>query len=404
MRAENKHMIEQQFIEVNFQVIEDAMNVQNQLADIFYERIQPRMEELFNEVCGADQIISVDKLEIDCGVIKAKHWEEEWVDAVLFQLRQQLSSLQKKRIERNHYNELFFHFLQGGNLPWNFSIESTAELEGLIHLDELFLKKLKAVLFRSDNSFKRLEQQFSYPFVLRLIQGLRKYELQFFHELDADEMILKQDSMKNVLISVLKAWTQFKPAADDQLKRNAVEDTPAGDLKEINLTSDDTIYIHNAGLVLLHPFLSTFFEELNLVKDNSWIGEDAQASAALVLQLIADDRTEFAEFNLPLNKILCGLEPAAVLNGEASFGAEATVAIDEMLLAVIAHWKVLKNTSVEGFREAFLQREGKLTRRTDNWLLKVETKAIDVLLRQLPWGIGFIRLPWMDIPLHVEWS
>jgi hypothetical protein len=30
---------------------------------------------------------------------------------------------------------------------------------------------------------------------------------------------------------------------------------------------------------------------------------------------------------------------------------------DEMLLSVIEHWTVLKNTSVRGLREAFLQRK-----------------------------------------------
>ena len=38
------------------------------------------------------------------------------------------------------------------------------------------------------------------------------------------------------------------------------------------------------------------------------------------------------------------------------------------------------------------------------WLLPMERKAIDILLDQLPWGIGMIPLPWMPQMLHVEWA
>ena len=74
-----------------------------------------------------------------------------------------------------------------------------------------------------------------------------------------------------------------------------------------------------------------------------------------------------------------------------------------MLQAVIEQWTVLKNTSVEGLREGFLQRKGKLFSKNDNLHLQAETNSIDVLLDQLPWNLSMIKLPWMKRILRLEW-
>ena len=64
----------------------------------------------------------------------------------------------------------------------------------------------------------------------------------------------------------------------------------------------------------------------------------------------------------------------------------------------------MKNTSLDTFRESFLQREGTLTFNDKNWKLQVESKPIDVLLRKLPWGIALIKFRWNDYIIFVEWT
>ena len=76
---------------------------------------------------------------------------------------------------------------------------------------------------------------------------------------------------------------------------------------------------------------------------------------------------------------------------------------EALLQSVIAHWGVIKNTSLEGLRESFLQREGKLSFNNNEWYLQVEQKAFDMLLRELPWTIQMIRLPWMKHLLKTDW-
>jgi hypothetical protein len=75
----------------------------------------------------------------------------------------------------------------------------------------------------------------------------------------------------------------------------------------------------------------------------------------------------------------------------------------DLLAAAIAQWSILKNTSVEGLREGFLQRGGKLFSKNGNLWLQVEKNAIDILLDYLPWNLGIIKLPWLKDVLRVEW-
>ena len=76
-----------------------------------------------------------------------------------------------------------------------------------------------------------------------------------------------------------------------------------------------------------------------------------------------------------------------------------------LLETVIRYWDALKGTSPDGLREAFLRRPGKLNPSDDGgWVLQMEKQTPDILLQQLPWGIGMVQLPWMPTLLRVEWA
>ena len=58
---------------------------------------------------------------------------------------------------------------------------------------------------------------------------------------------------------------------------------------------------------------------------------------------------------------------------------------------------------VAGFQTLFVQRAGLLGARNGAWLLQVAQRGEDVLLDRLPWSWAWVRLPWMDDPLQVQW-
>jgi hypothetical protein len=161
------------------------------------------------------------------------------------------------------------------------------------------------------------------------------------------------------------------------------------------------IYVENAGLVLLHPFLAPLFDTL-AISSGERLLEPARALA--VLHFLASGEDSGPEYAMALPKILCALPLTAnVEAGIVTSALEKAEAI-EMLEALITHWSKLQSTSPDGLRGAFLMRPGKLSQRNGEWVLQVEAHAADILLSDLPWGVSAIRLPWMEHILWVEWN
>jgi hypothetical protein len=161
------------------------------------------------------------------------------------------------------------------------------------------------------------------------------------------------------------------------------------------------IYIGNAGLVLLHPFLPRLFEALG-VSSEARLLQPGRALA--LLHFLASGQHQAPEYALALPKLLCQFPLAANVEAGIVLDAVAREEAQALLAAVIGHWSALRDTSPDGLRGAFLLRPGKLSMRAGEWLLQVETQGVDVLLGELPWGISAIRLPWMERILWVEWA
>lgn len=163
------------------------------------------------------------------------------------------------------------------------------------------------------------------------------------------------------------------------------------------------------GLVLLHPYLPHLFAGLGWIADDHPFGQPLPpavlAPAAALLHWLATGLDQPYEFELPLIKVLLGLAPDDQLPVAAGLLDAAMRDEGEALLgAAIAHWPALGQTSIDGLRVAFLQRNGLLYPAAGGWLLRPQTETYDLLLDRLPWGISLIRLAWMRGSLHTEWT
>ncbi|WP_017326304.1 contractile injection system tape measure protein [Synechococcus sp. PCC 7336] len=164
------------------------------------------------------------------------------------------------------------------------------------------------------------------------------------------------------------------------------------------------IYIPQAGLVLLHPFLKIYFEAIDLLADSQFRDESARQTAVYLMHWLATGDPAGAEVDLVLPKLLCNWP----LNDPIAPIALPAAALEEgehLLQVAIDRWGALKSASPDGLRQGFLQRQGKLTRTSSHdWQLHVEQTSLDILLARLPWGLSMVKLPWMDCLLTVEWS
>jgi hypothetical protein len=164
--------------------------------------------------------------------------------------------------------------------------------------------------------------------------------------------------------------------------------------------------VHHAGLVLLHPFLPRFFESTGIKEaDKPTLASDALPRAAALLYLLAAGEEEVFELELDFIKVLLGLSLDSPLPvSEGLLLASDREEVEALLSAVVGHWRVLKSTSVKGLRGSFLQRPGLLREEEQGFRLQVESAPFDMLLGQLPWGIGTVKLPWMKKAIFTEWQ
>ena len=165
----------------------------------------------------------------------------------------------------------------------------------------------------------------------------------------------------------------------------------------------EAVFIDNSGLVLLASFLPTAFKKLNWVENGVIVGVKSKYKMLLWMDYLIWGERKSYEYNLSFNKILAGMSLHEVANVSLKLTDEEKTTADDLLKAVIQHWSILKNTSVEGLRLSFLQRNGKMNNEDGGWQLHVASRTYDILIDSLSWGFSIIKFPWMDKPLYTQW-
>lgn len=179
--------------------------------------------------------------------------------------------------------------------------------------------------------------------------------------------------------------------------------------------------VSNAGLVLLGPFIPMLFRGLELVVGADFRDDEARCRGIHLLQYLVTSETDTWEYDLPLNKVLCGWNMDQPVPRTAHLTEQDYEGAGKLLQHVLAQWPVIR--SIEALRVSFLQRKGLLTPSGEGgWKLDVERKTLDILLTRPPkrptdgavglrdqtaypteWGFSVLKFPWMPTMLTVTW-
>ena len=172
-------------------------------------------------------------------------------------------------------------------------------------------------------------------------------------------------------------------------------------IKKSTDTMPDQLFVDNAGLVLLNPFLPALFKQLELV------GEDGKLTnpdlAACILHYVATGREGDFEFEMAFEKYLCGIPPAVSLDRKIELNEKQKEEVEKVLNSVLEHWSALRSKSTELLQNEFLTRSGKLIVEKSNHRLVIEKKTFDLLLDKLPWSYSLIKFSWKKKLIFVEW-
>lgn len=173
----------------------------------------------------------------------------------------------------------------------------------------------------------------------------------------------------------------------------------SGDLKRIPIS--------NAGLVILSPFIPMLFMRLNMLSQDhrSFNSNESKVRAIFILQrLISNEERGYDERDLFLNRLLVNHPLNEPLPKNVELTQDELKTIESLLESAKANWPKMRNTSMRGFQESFLNRAGVIEKAEREWILIVEERAYDILLDSLPWSYKLVRFPWMEDLLSVHWK
>lgn len=123
------HKIRKQYLKLTLDTEKDAFKHQTAFRDVFYEKVLPAFEEVFDRHCPEDVTIRFDQIELDLGDVHLEDIEGKFVEAATQALATQLGLLIPKAKQGSLPNaeilprsqtelDLLIGFLRTGTLPW----------------------------------------------------------------------------------------------------------------------------------------------------------------------------------------------------------------------------------------------------------------------------------------------
>lgn len=172
--------------------------------------------------------------------------------------------------------------------------------------------------------------------------------------------------------------------------------------KDKDLIQNDAQYVQNAGLILIHPFIKTLFEHCNLLHPETQQLTDPELCAHL-LHYIATGKTNAPEYDLVFEKFLCNIPTNQTINRHIKLSRKHKTEAKNVIESVQHNWNSMRKSSVALLQNEFFQRPAKLVATDHEYTLTVERKTQDILLENLGWGIGLVKLPWQEKFIFVNW-
>jgi hypothetical protein len=177
-----------------------------------------------------------------------------------------------------------------------------------------------------------------------------------------------------------------------------------GGARDAHLGEAPAVHVEHAGLVILNPFLPRLFAMNDYTEGGRFKDRFHQERAVQLVRYLATGSSGDSSAPLSMAKVLCGLAPDDPITSWPVLSEKEESTAASLLQAVKNSWPALHNSSDRAFQEGFLSRNGVLHDRGDYWEVQVEQRAIDVLLRSLPFAISPIRLDWMPKPIKTQWQ
>jgi hypothetical protein len=177
-----QHIIKKQVIELAIDKQLDAFAIQQQVSDWYWHHFLSLLEVEFNKLSTPGEVHTIDRLEIDLGVISQQQLQSSQfhkivLPAITKKVQEYISSEQaattdRKRSGARHAFTQWLQYMQKGFLPWNVLQITAAWLNQV--LEELASEHHSVTLLRNEIQKNkivcaRIAQQHTSPWLVQLV-------------------------------------------------------------------------------------------------------------------------------------------------------------------------------------------------------------------------------------------
>ena len=208
---------------------------------------------------------------------------------------------------------------------------------------------------------------------------------------------------------------KLKPHNSNQIEKE-IEQTKKIKLVKTEFTSTqhlsdiDNYYldVEGVGLVLLWILLPNLFHQWKLVEEGKFIDLAAKETAICRLDAWIWQDQNLLKEKITITRWLCDWPMNQNITQEYQNQAFANKNsfnddLDKLVLDITKSTSQLASCGVNEIRSWFLQRSGKLYWKDNHWQLAIEKESCDILLTDFPWPMSQITLPWLAVPLPLDW-
>jgi len=341
--------------------------------------------------------ISLLEPTVFSSLISAKSFEKNFIPLLS---KQYVQDRMINQLSNEQIAQLCLTVLKNRELQLNLEAEVIRHLSTLSHSNKLFIWRL---VFNVLSEYLKPSG----------INNLQDYLAHQISKTETADRSQTKSSYKN-LETVFKLFPSIKEnEIAERIKNNTPDhsDNTKGLVEAIELKNElgredpgenDGQYIQNAGLILIHPFIKTFFEHCNLLDPQTHQLLDPELCAHL-LHYIATGNTNAPEYDMVFEKFLCNIPLNQSINRHIKLSRKHREQAKNVIESVQHNWAPMRKSSVALLQNEFFQRSGKLLITDYNYTLTVERKTQDILLDKLAWGIGLVKLPWKEKFIFINW-
>jgi hypothetical protein len=188
------HIIRKQLLELTLDGQQHPFDLQNRLNDHYYHALLPLLEKWFDRLSGEEEVVCIDRLEIDLGVFNGREFTEQnlverlsreldrpgvagTADAQLIRSGGVAAAdipIQRRSVQQNAF-EQWLWYMEKGFLPWSLRHPSNAWQDRVLETlatDYDAISRLRSILGTPSIAGARIVRQHDVLFLKRLVEIL----------------------------------------------------------------------------------------------------------------------------------------------------------------------------------------------------------------------------------------